>query len=159
MVAGYGRTSVHSGAIAAGIAVGGILLAKFMLMIWLVPAGMEKGMDTAMSKYSDDQQLMIFTVFEILRGKGIELGEASEAEKSSARLEAVKQISKMDAATKAVKLKEGRESLKAYGTHKVMAEHKGELFKELFGPIDLIFIVIAIASAFKMATFGGQVES
>ena len=159
MMAGYNGTSVHSGAIAAAVAVGGILLAKFMMMVWLLPAGVDKGMESAMSKFTEDQQLMIFMVFDNLKAKGLSLEDASEPEKSAARTEAAKQIAKMDAPTRQTKLKEGRESLKAYGMKKIMSEHKVDIYKELFSPVDLIFIVIAIASAFKMATFGGQVES
>jgi hypothetical protein len=159
MMAGYNGTSVHSGAIAAALAVGGILCAKFMMLIWLLPAGMDKGMQHAMSKFDDNQQLMIFTVFDILRAKGLEPDEASEEQGAAARAEAITRIAKMDAPTRAAKLREGREALKSYGTQRVMEKHKGELYKELFSPMDLVFIVIAIASAFKMATFGGQVES
>ena len=60
----------------------------------------------------------------------------------------------------AEKLPTSLESFKRFHSSIIAEIPKTSLFfKTMFDPIDLLFFVIAIASAFKVATFGGQVDN
>lgn len=159
MMAGYNGTSVHSGSIAAAMAVVGILVGKFMVFTWVAVPMMTKMVDDMMLKIGDEKILNVFVANQEMQKAGIDPGEASDAQRQKFSVAAQTIIAKMDEATKKASVQKGIELLKEKG-REVMGAKQGSLFaKTMFAPIDILFVVLAVASAFKVATFGGQVES
>ena len=63
----------------------------------------------------------------------------------------------MDAKTKAAETKKAQENFSRIMGEAVEEVPKSRLFfSTMFGPLDVLFFILAIASAFKVATFGGE---
>jgi len=167
MMIGYNGTSVKSGAVAAAMAVGGILLGKFMVFTWVVVplfAGpqMNEMLDKELAKLSDEDKLQVWVTNQQLEKKGISPADATDEQREAASDEADKIIAKMDAKTKKAETAKAGAALKKFG-EEALAEavdvNESKLFfSTMFDVADIVFIVLAVASAFKVATFGHEVE-
>ena len=164
MMIGYNGTSVKSGAVAAAMAVGGILLGKFMVFTWVVVpliAPMLGGqLEEELAKIPDADKLHVYVLNQQLAKKGIDVEGATDAQRETADAEAEKLIRAMDAKTRQAETAKAKASLKKMG-EEAMAEavdvhESGLFFKTMFSPVDIVFFVIAVASAFKVATFGNE---
>jgi hypothetical protein len=158
MMGGYNGHSVHSGAIAAAIAVGGILLGKFMVFQWVVMPMFTKMLDSAVQEHGD-QTLVVYVARREMTKKKIDPENANEAQWDKFRAEAEKSIAKMDAKTKAAESEKAKAAINQMSHDALDQIDTTALFwKTTFSPVDIVFVVIAVASAFKVATFGGEAE-
>jgi hypothetical protein len=159
MMIGYNGTSVSAGGVAAAIAVAAIILGKWMVFSAIV-SQFETAMTRGLERLSDEQKILIMTTHDELKKKGLDPDDSTEAQDDAARAEAKKLIAKMDASTKAAQVKKFNEELKHAAEEAGSQIDKTSLFfKTMFSPVDIVFFVIAIASAFKVATFGGEVDN
>jgi hypothetical protein len=165
MMLGYKGTSVASGGVAAMFAVGGILLGKWIVYCSLfgVATSLAGEISKAADQIPDDDKLRVYLINQQLEQKGLDPETAKATQRQAAGVEADKIIARMDAKTKAEQIKKARESFEQF--HKRLAHdleaaigEDASFVKTMFDPMDLLFFVIAIASAFKVATFGGQAE-
>jgi hypothetical protein len=159
MMIGYNGTSVSAGGVAAMFSVGGILLGKWMVFTSVVLPMFSGLLHSASGEISDEDKLHVYVLNQQLEKKGLDPEAASDAQSEAAGNEADKLIAKMDARTRAAEIVKAKDSFKRFESRIMEEIPRGKLFfKTMFDPVDLIFFVIAIASAFKVATFGGQVE-
>ena len=159
MMIGYNGTSVSAGAVAAAIAVAGILLGKWMVFSAVFTQTANE-MTQQLERLTDDQKVLVVVTHDQLKKQGLDPDLSTEKQDEAARAEARKIIAKMDAATKAADVKKFSDELKEVRDQAMARVDRTSLFfKVMFSPIDLVFFVIAIASAFKVATFGGQVDN
>jgi hypothetical protein len=92
----------------------------------------------------------------VLDGQGLNPNEASDAQWASARAAAAKTIAAMTLATREQEMAKATHHLDDARQQMESADHATLFFKSMFGPADLVFCAIAVASAFKVATFGGR---
>jgi hypothetical protein len=85
--------------------------------------------------------------------------DATDEDMDALRPGIEQQIKSMDAKTRQAKIAGARESMIQYA-RETMGNNKAKLFREtMFGPVDIVFVVLAIASAYKVATFGGEASA
>ena len=165
MMIGYNGTSVKSGAVAATMAVAGIIVGKFMVFTWVVipmVVPMLSGLlDKELEKISPEDRLHIHVLNQQLEKKGIDPDAATDAQSEAADKEAEAIIAKMDAKTKKAEIDKATAAMKRQGESVVATEmNRSKLFFEtMFSPVDIVFIVLAVGSAFKVATFGNEVQN
>ena len=160
MMIGYNGTSVSAGAVAAMFSVAGILLGKWMVFSSVVLPIFSGMLSKASGEIADEDKLHVYVVNKQLEKKGLNADTATDAQSEAAGKEAEQVIAKLDAKTKAAETAKARESFKRFEASVMDQIPKSTLFfKMMFDPIDLLFFVIAIASAFKVATFGGEVDN
>jgi hypothetical protein len=160
MMIGYNGTSVSAGAVAAMFSVGGILLGKWMVFSSVVLPMFSGMLTKASSQIGDDDKLHVYVVNQQLEKKGLNSNTATDEQSEAAGKEAERVIAKMDARTKAAETAKAKESFKRFESRLMEEIPRSTLFfKTMFDPMDLLFFVIAIASAFKVATFGGEVDN
>jgi len=128
-----------------------------MIFTFVVVPLIDSELSALMADLPDHEILKGHVTAEELRKDGIEPLNASEEQSELALARANDIIQSMDKPTREARTEEAREASKALMTSVVASESKLTLFREsMFSPIDLLFVVIAVASAFKVATFGGQ---
>ena len=165
MMIGYNGTSVKSGTVAATMAVAGIIVGKFMVFTWVVipmVVPMLSGLlDKELEKISPEDRLHVHVLNQQLEKKGIDPDDATDAQSEAADKEAEAIIAKMDAKTKKAEIDKATAAMKSQGEAVVATEmNRSKLFFEtMFSPVDIIFIVLAVGSAFKVATFGNEVQN
>lgn len=160
MMGGYNGHSVHSGSIAAAMSVAGIMAGKFMVFSAIAVPLISKEVAPLIDKIPDEQKVQVTLVQEQLKQKGVDPVNASESELEAARTAAAGVLARMDAKARRQRAAGGKAAMMKYATEEVIEGHRMELFRRvMFAAMDLLFIVLAVASAFKVATFGGEVES
>ena len=157
MMIGANGNSVTAGMIAAGMAVGGILLGKFMVFTFVVMPLFTNMLDKTLGGISDADKLEVWVTNQQLEKKKISIEDATDAQRETASAEATKIIAKMDAKTKAAETKKAQENFSRLIGEAADEVPRGQLFfSTMFAPLDVLFFILAIASAFKVATFGGE---
>jgi len=157
MMVGANGNSVTAGWIAASMAVGGILLGKMMVFAFVVMPMFHQMLDKSLGGISDADKLEVWIGREQMEKKKIDIENATDAQRKTANTEAKQLIAKMDAKTKAAKQKEANDSFSQIMGEAADHIPKSRLFfSTMFGPLDVLFFILAIASAFKVATFGGE---
>jgi len=160
MMVGANGNSVTAGMIAAGMAVGGIILGKIMVFSFVVMPMFHTVLDKALGGISEADKLEVWVGKQQMEKKKIDVEDATDAQRKTANTEAKALIAKMDAKTKAAEQKKANDSFS-----RIMGEAADEIpksrlfFSTMFGPLDVLFFILAIASAFKVATFGGEQDS
>jgi hypothetical protein len=157
MMIGANGNSPTAGMIAAAMSVGGILLGKFMVFTFVVMPMFGQLLDKTLGGISDMDKLEVWVTNQQLEKKKLDIETASDAQRAAANAEATKLIAKMDAKSKAAETKKAQENFS-----RLMGEAAEEIpksrlfFSTMFGPLDVLFFILAIASAFKVATFSGE---
>ncbi len=160
MMVGANGNSVTAGGIAAAMSVGGILLGKFMVFTFVVMPLFGQMLDQTLGGISDADKLEVWVTNQQLEKKKLDVESATDAQRAVANAEAKKLIAKMDAKTKAAETKKANESFSRLIGEAADEVPKSRLFfSTMFAPLDVLFFILAIASAFKVATFGGESDS
>src|SRR5439155_3976253 len=143
MMIGSNGTSVSGGSVAAMMAVGGIMLGKWMVFSVVAMPMLNSILDREVGKISDQDILHVRMTNQQLEMKGIKPADATEAQRGTAGAEADKVIAKMDAKTKLAETQKTKASLKEFQDKFVANIDKTSLFfKTMFDPMDLLFFVI-----------------
>ncbi|MEA2709900.1 MAG: hypothetical protein QOF78_2501 [Phycisphaerales bacterium] len=159
MMIGANGNSVTAGMIAAIMATAGIMLGKVMVFCFVVLPMFSNILDKTFGRISAADKLELTITDQQLEKKKIDVESATDAQRDIAKGEAKTLIAKMDAKTRQAETQKAVDSF-----NRLVDEARDEIpksrlfFSTMFAPIDILFFVLAVASAFKVATFGGERE-
>jgi hypothetical protein len=141
MLLGLHHTSRAAGATSAALAIGGILLGKVLVFFFVTLPLLG---------------LLALISQEQLRQTGIDPAHATTAQYQVARDKAGRILRDMDFATREAAIEKGQESIRSAGSpmaYMTTSERGIFMLRNTFHWMDLLYVALAVGTAFKIATY------